>query len=474
MPVRSLRRIPVYTWIPPTEGVIYKITVNDEDITDEILSGEIANSATEKIGSFSFTLSNASETYTNKWSGGEIVKFYADYGSTASTLRFRGTIEKVSYNSNKVTLTGRSYPQLLEITVTKSYSGMTADTILKDLIDTYLTGFTYSNVNSSTNYLVINWYQKPFWDCVKDICYASNFDCYVDSNQDFHFFEVNSIKNSTEIAVHDYNILEVGDFGRDLSAIKNKIIIYGAKVEDLPLIYTKKDDDSIAQYGEKELVINDQNITTIQQAQERVDYELSFNKDPPIVGDVTCIGLPTLQPGENIRISAPYDNLPPAYYKIISFTHEFGDFFKTTLNIEKEGSSIPRIISNRINAEQKLADMPNPNEMNYSWNFDFNTDSGTHSSTEIVDGYLHATSSPGTWISETNTTQDNVSAVEIRVTGDNLSGVSYYASVDDGVTWYNLTLNTQKNVTPGNFLKIKVVLTDTTTKIDSLALLYKT
>ena len=478
MAVKSLQRVPTHIWIPPIYDALYKIEVVGDtttDITDLILGGKLTDGVTETIGNFEFTIDNSAETYTDFWSNNDVSNVYINYAKTATTKRFRGRIEKVSYQNNTVRITGRSESsKLLGITVTKEYAATETSVILKALFDSYATDFTQTNINASTKSVTATWYQKPFWECVQELCHLSGFDCYIDADLDCHYYESGTVNNTTEAVVHDSNLFEVGDFAYDQSLLKNRIIVYGADVGELPLIKTAEDATSQAAYGVKELIINDSSITTETQAQERADYELDISKDPPLVGDVTCKMLAVIQPGENIRISAPYSNLNPAYYKIVTFSHDF-DSLQTNLTIEKEPRKIHHLMRDRISNEQKLSETPNPNEMRYSWNFDYGTDTGTHSTTEITENVLKTDgSASGTWISAVKAESSNRTSCELRVVGETLVGTVYYVSVDDGNNWQGVSPNTSKTLSPpGKNLKIKVELNSADTQIKSLALLYK-
>ena len=345
---------------------------------------------------------------------------------------------------------------------------------MTELFQAYTSGFSYNNINVSSANVTINWYQKPMMECVQELCKMSGFDFYIDADLDVHYFESGSIINSTEGAVHTQNIFETGEFAYDQSQIANRVIVYGANIGDLPLIKTSEDLTSQSTYGIRELIINDSNITTETQAQERADYELALAKDPPLVGDITCKGLATLQPGEKIWISDPDNNLQPNTYKIVSYRHKFEDFHETILTIEKEPQKIYHIIRDRISTEQKITEMPNPYEMKYSWNFDFNTDSGTHSTTQIINGVLKSTASSGTWISSVNSLSSNVIACELRAIGETISGTNFYISTDNGITYQSISLNTSLTLSPpGQNLKIKIILNSADTQIDSLCLLHK-
>jgi len=484
MPVRSLKRVRPFVWIPPVHHPVWKVTIERsdgtvDDVTDFIWEGEVTDAVTEEIGSFSFRIDNSTGQWTNVWSGNEIVRFYADYATEATTLRFRGRIEKVKYKNNDIVVTGRSEAlKLLNITVTKSYTDTETSQILKNLFDTYATEFTYNNVNTSTTSITVNWYQKPFWDCVKELCKAAGFDCYIDANLDCHYFAEKSVKNYQEAMVHDQNILDIGEFAEDLAQIRNRVIVYGAEVEGVPIIYTAEDTDSQSRYGIKEEIISDSNITTIEAARDRAEAELALLKNPPIVGEITSIGLPTLAPGQCIRISAPDSGIQPGWYKIIKFTHKVSteDVMLTTALVEKEAPKIPKLFKQRIEAEQKLADMPNPYELRYSYIIDFNSSVGTHSGTEIVNGVLRlkSGSTTGTWISPAYTHSSDITQVQLKASGSGLAGVVFWVSADNGIHWDAVSKDMVHTVSSsGNKLRIKIQINSSTTEIDSVGVLFK-
>jgi len=481
--IRSGRRIPTFLWVPSTFGTIYKVEVvradnTVDDITDFIFSGEIIDGVTDTIGSFEFLIENGDETRTGIWSGNEVFNFYTDYATSATTKRFRGRIEKVSYQNNAIKITGRSESaKLLGITVTQAFDNVETSVILKSLFTIYASTFTVTNVKVSTTNASFNWYQKPFWECVQDLCHSADFDAYIDSSLDCHYFESGTVNNTTDAAVHDSNLIEVGDFAQDFSLVKNQVIVYGSEIEGLPLIKTAFDQASINANGLKELIIEDSNIVTETQAQEKADFELNLSKDPPIVGDVTCVGLATIQPGERIQISAPASNLPPDFYKIISYKHKIEGFMKTILSIEKEPRKVYHVLRDTISAGQKLSEKTNPNEMKFSIIEPFNLESGTHSSTEITEGRLKlASGSSGNWTSDQTTTSKNVAAVELRVNGETLPGTTYSVTTDGGITFQTISsLNTQVNMSPpGKKIKTKITFASADTQITSYALLYKT
>lgn len=484
MAVRNLKTIKPKIFIPPIYDIEYKIEIVDSsgnvyDITDEIVSGEYTDGITETIGNFTFTIDNDDQTYTNKFSLYDEIRIYSDYDTSATTKRFVGLIEKVSTKEGDIVVTGRSIAsKVMGLTVTYTSTDYTHE-ILSSIVTKYATDITQSNIDtteSTDTIITVNWYQKPFWECVQELCNRSSYDAYINADSDFNYFVSESRENTTEAVVHEYNLEEVGDFTPDLSFVYNRIIVYGAKIEDMQIIWTEEDSDSIDSYDVRELIINDSNIITTNQAKDRALYELSLNKDPPIIGEVTSLGLATILPGEQIRISDQESNLQPKFYNIQKFTQNFSDDVPLTiLTIKKEGNSLVKILKKRIVFESESTETENPNEMKYSWLFTFDDDSGTHTNTEITEGVLKTDgSASGNWVSDLNSLSSNMTHCELRIKGESIPGTIFYVSIDNGTHWQLVSLNTLKTLSPpGQNLKIKVELNSADTQIDSMVLLYK-
>jgi len=467
-------------YISPPRPAKYKLTIDDEDVTNKIVNLEVEDGVTDIIGRFSIEFYNPNNIYTNKWTGMETVRYYKDYETTATTLRFRGRIEKISYQGHKIKLTGRSEAlKFLNITVTKSYINENCDVILKDLIDNYGSSFTYVNVNLCTAKLTVNWSQKPFWECVQELCTASGYDCYVDASLDFHFNIKGSVKNIVEGIIHNKNLVSVGDYGDDIVQSKNRIIVYGAEKDGIKQIYTAEDTANQAIYGIREKVINDSNVTTYEQAKDLADYELAKSKEPVTVGEVKGILLATIQPGEQILVSSPNDNIPGAHYNIVSYKDQVGEGkFFTTVRINKEPKKVSDILKDNIQNIDKAGDKSiNPEEMRYSYDFLFDADSGTHANTEISGGnlQLETGNTSGNWISPRRTVNANITDAYIVAVGEDLSNIIFQVSSNDGVNYEacsnksRITLINQEKK-----LRVKVIFSAATARLDSLQVQYKT
>ena len=480
--VRNLTRITPVVWIPPMFTTIYKLTVERDDgtiddITDLIHMCEIEDGVTETIGRFEFEMWDPNETYVNAWKNNNIVRYYSDYGTSADTLRFRGRMEKISRTGMKLKITGRNEALFyIDLTVTKQYVNQACNDILLDLISSYSTGYTTTNIESSVETLTVNWYQKPFWEAVQELCTAANFDAYIDKDKDWHFFEHGSRSNGDEAIVHESNMIEISDFANDLTQVRNRIIVYGAEQEGIQIIYTAEDTGSQASYGIKEEIVNDQNVTSYDQAKELGDFRLNVLKNPPVVGEIKGILLASIQPGQKIHLSSPEDNIDPQLYEIISYKHDLIGY-TTTVRVSKEPRKISHIFKQLFEAgHKKEQTYANPNEMRYSYNFLFEEDSGTHTSTEITDGVLKLQTgqSSGNWVSVDRTTTSNVSQCYLIMTGETLTGATVQVSGDNGINYQTIVNRGSVTLTnTGTNLVVKVIFSDANTQIQSLAIQYK-
>ena len=477
--IGSQKPIPIHVWIPPAYTPIYKIVVStssqDYDITDYLIKGEYTDGITETIGSFAFTIDNSTENYTTAFSLYDEVKVYLDYGTTASTLRFTGLIERVSKLKNQLVITGRSSAMRAigkNITIDKTD---TRSNILTYIVNIYFSGtISTSGIEEDNETTHASYFEVPFWDVVQDLCKAGR-SAYIDKDYNLQYFLTGSRTNEAEAIVHDQNLISVGDFSPDLQQIYNKVKVYGRDVDGIPILASATADTSLTKGDIKELKITDNSILTVEQAQERANAELEYYKDPPTVGEVTSLGLPTLQPGEKLRISDPPDGLEPKAYEIQSFTHKFSNDepFQTNVTIKKARSSISNILKLRVDFENRVPDNYNPREMDYSLVYDFETDVGTHLRTKILSGVLKTDgSSSGTWTSPLVTLDSKMTDFEIFVNGSNLQGRKLWISTNGGAIWKYI-YETTVSITPGKYIQLKIDIPSEITEIESLGITYK-
>ena len=489
-PVRNLRGIgsrkpiPIFTWIPPGFNPIHKIEVFDvdtgtaHDVTDLVIEGEYTWGVTGTIGKFEFTVDNSAQDFLNIFTPYDEIRVYLDYGATASTIRFKGLIERVSKKDFNLVLTGRGpAAKFMDKNVTYSATDKARSTILTEIIQKYFTDLTTNNLSTDSITSTVNYFEVPFWTVVEDICNQGSFDAYVDADFDFNYFERGSKSNITEAIIHEYNLIETGDFAPDASNISNSVKVYGKEVEGIPILATAPDTVSQGTFGVKDLKIQDASITTVDQAQSRANYELSLNKDAPVVGSVTSLLLPTIQPGEKVRISDPLNELAPDFYEVFEYRQMFNndDPPKTEVTIKKERNKISNILKKRIRYESEAVTNVNPNELDHSIIYDYETDVGTHSGTEITEGVLKLKSgeTTGIWESDVTNVAFEVSFAEVRREGDDLTGLKIYISLDGGANYSQVEGVVGEQVTvAGQNIKVRVIITSTNTRIRALGILY--
>lgn len=465
--------------IPKPRNTHVKIEVNSIDVTGKVMESVWIYPATAGIGTFRILLYNALGQLTNLFNRGDTVKFYAD-NKDNTTLQFWGRIDykkdNISEEGQFLEIEGRHRSFLLtEFLISHSAVSTLTSQILKDIIDKLPVayGFTKNNITDSTDYMDVEWNYRPFWDCVIDLCSFAGFDCYVDNSLDFHYFEENSILNEDEVISEGNNFIKTNDWGVDDYSEKTRVIVMGQDENGLPIVYTAIDDeeDEI-----KEIFIKDSSANTELKVRNLAQSKLSelINRNPQ--GVIESYGLETIKPGDNISIIIPRQKIF-GVYKAIQIKHMFGSKFggwRTELLIEYTGENISKKLENLTEKNSRSSLVDNVNKLNFTWNDNFEEDSGTHSSTEITGGVLKTDGgASGTWISDLRTLSSNATKCEIRVRGQSIPGTLFYLSVDDGVTYQSLTLNTLKNLSPpGNNLKIKIELNSASTQIYSMVLLY--
>jgi hypothetical protein len=474
----------IFVFLPKAFTPRWDITIDGTSIKNDVLEASFSKLATIGIGDFKIKLNNTAAKNSGKWIGSETAYFYADL-TAGTTLKFKGRIDFVKEilgsDGMFIDIEGRHISfSLAEIHVSKAYAAEDGAVILKNLVDTFLTGFTYANVPASIGPpdVTVNWSNKPFWECVNDLCTLCGADCYVDDNLDFHLFLANSIINNNDAVVESYNLRELKGFGTDSYFERTKIIVYGEDDKGLPIIFTKGT-------GTREKIIKDSSIKTMAEAEDRAtkEYSDSTLANIPPQGTSVSYGLPTVEPGENIWISSPRQQIH-GLYKMVDIKHEVGSktgYWKTTCKVEIEEKGTSQVLRDTKRKELALTKIENPNRMEYSYNFTFDdlANIATQSYTQVSGGKLILTTgaTAGVMTTATKAADNTITSVELRYEGANLDASTFEVSADNGVNYQTVVRNTLTTVDHvGTNLKIKVTLTESGTtrpEIDSLCILFK-
>lgn len=470
--------------LPREKDSVSEIKVDGVSILRDYLSATFTKALCPDMGFFKIQLFNADGKFTDKYSGGETVQLFVDF-SNGTTKRFEGVIDKVNNKQRAFEVLeiagGHVSSSLLDITVTKEYTGdKTCDEILKELIDAYLTGYTYTNVKASTVKPNIKWSNKPFWSAVDDLCSVAvanpttllrRFDCYVDDSKDVHFFEENSIENNNEPLWKD-TIIDLGGFGEQSTLAKNKILVYG-NAGGLPIIRLSEDPTAQTSYGLKEQVIFDTDVNTIDFAQEMADVNL-LQKDPQSEGEAKCFVLPTLNPGEKVWVLKPRMGIGKQI-KVAKFTHVY-PLIRTNVILEKK-KDIPGLFRASMLRDLASEDILNPFEMTSSINLTFDdfTNIVSQTNVEIVDGKIKviAGETSGTFTTRVFTQNNNITQVQLKVIGEKTTSAVFKIRTNNGGKLEKINPEALSNVLSGKDIEIKIDLNDADVEIDALALLIK-
>lgn len=484
------RRRQAFVWVPREKNTKYTIYINSVDVTRDVINSEWTRSIIGLESPCKLTLIDSDGAYADTYVGGEVVELLLDF-SDGTTSQWKGKLERPKKKfgaAYTLEVIGSHYQSdLLDVTVTEEYTKTkSADAILKDLIDNYLNTadtpeYTYDDVKpvpDSIPFPTIRWDNKPLWDCIVDLCNLVGFDCYLDSDKNFHFFERESIENTTDAIVWKDNLLEIVDLGTDTIDVKNRIIVYGEDDTGLPIVYQTPDSDatiSQSTYKLKEEIIKDTSIKTYENAKEIGDAELSLQKDTSTKGEIRSIILPDINPGDVIWITNPIQKVH-GQFRIVKYT-QFLPIEQTKVIITKE-KTIPQIFKDRKKAELQLQKITNPFKMTNSFNFPFddlsNIDEILSQDVTVAESNLKISSgSVGTMISNLRTATENITQVHLKVIGDALAETTYWASSDNGDTYTQINLETLTYIPTGTQLRLKVILNNTNTRVDSIALLYK-
>jgi hypothetical protein len=532
-PVRNIRNVRPIIYIPTDSNTVVKIVITTDDGTDYTLlntytgssdsnfclNAEVTRPVTDKLGSFSIRIVNDGGLFYNTFNGGEVVKIYADV-TDASTLIFYGKVDNVMYGLNMtdgffIDLNGRDYPELIDQTVTGIETSGLSSVAMARILYNFYSDITLAFWNETTwaeatfdplgssGEGSVNWntsvsnfpstlinmtYQyKKGYNVITEICQRAGLDCYMYYDITLNRWFLRTFLQSSIITTNGVsygtNLINVDGFGIDTTEVYNRIIVFGKTDSDnVLLLKTKDDTGSQTNLWIKEKVLNEQDLVTMDDVNDKATYELanSINVTTPL-GKLTSICLPNLNPGEVISVSIPYCGINGSY-KVQSLTHSFNDFFTTTIEVTKKAQNFSDLFVPKINYGEFTSGINNPNAMKDSYTIFFD-DANQFSSlinTQLVGGVLNLVppATTGSATSITHTTDYDVIQCEFRkydAIGGGTTDV-YEVSNNGGATWETYDMSTGEPHTfsvLGNNLAFRITLNSTSSAYESVSLLYK-
>ena len=469
-----------------------KLEVDGTDETSKIDQVEFVKPNTTGIGTFKVRLKNASGRISGLYKEGSVVKFFYD-NIDASRRQFWGRVDypkEIIGGSQFLELIGRHRSFILAETKV-NYAATNADpadilrAIIDQLPDEY--GFTKNNIETIGITVDVEWNYVNFWDCVIELCEKAQTDCRIDDDLDFYFHKRDTKVNNNEYIAEGINHIRTIEHGKDDFQEKTRVIAVGQDDKGLPIVYTAI--SSKEGVEKKEFFLRSASANTVQKVKDLAIGKLRELEVRPKQSRYISIGLETLESGQNIHVSVPRQQIfeiPRVLQVKIRFNtrgRSGGVRYETIM--ERELNGIPQILLESIRNERKVAIVQNSNKLNFSHNFDFNNDNLTesHSQTEVRDGLLKLSDSAfnnGRWISDGQTANNNITQVELRYIGKDLTDSKFYFSVMNGIdgSW-ELFTGKELLQSPGNLgknlkLRVDLIKTDLNPQpeLDSLLCLF--
>ena len=508
----------------------------EHDITNFMVRATLNFNATVGVNNFSVDIDNAQGRYMNddatiQFTERDSIDFYYDFTAKASlsTIRLRGYIDAIFHSFNlsdafMLHLEGRGVPRsstydhFADTFVSLQFVGMnnldcfagttgsqdsfgnredgilynsgmvlkvydTLNAIWKDYAS--LSDSNKNSIKSQTGYTQTHtqtYVDQSRLSIGKAVALQGDYDFRIEydsssGNTFFRLFPEESLTNKVEYAAAGKNLISIGRYGNDTTEEYNRIKEIGVTDGNILIFRTKENTSRQQVIWIKDKVETTNALTKnediVAKAVARLDeLDESINK-----GNLQCCMLPTLKPGDRIKLTLPH--ILDVYVKVKSFSVIIDNDVIFNLSLKERETSFESIFKDRINETSNLAIPDNPNGMTNAIVYDF-SDEDDYEIVHcyIVGGvlYLNPTYESGTCTIDIFEADDDVTQCELRVSSIDHQLCSYEVSNNGGVTWEDYTLGTVHTFsTVGSELRVRINLADATLmpKFNKINLLYK-
>jgi hypothetical protein len=217
----------------------------------DLVKAKIHLGCTAEVSSFEVLLQNWDKKYSP---GGTYpitvgLDGHVDIGRGSSIPQLiTCRVESIKYESpspdeHYLRVEGRCWGEkLFRRVVTQKWSSQKGEAVVKDLMDSFA-GLSHTRTgvelveDTDTTFNSLEYEDTPLWDVLKYIAESSDkagiigYDFRVAPDGKFEFFP----KNSKTSPVSLSDILEVGEYRKDIHRIRNKIMVYGLADKSVPL-----------------------------------------------------------------------------------------------------------------------------------------------------------------------------------------------------------------------------------------------
>jgi len=188
----------------------------DQNLTSQVdrCSFKIKKSSTVEVGDDIEVLDGAVKVFA-----GEVINIQKVNLSVPDGLIY--TVQAVDYSF-----------ALQNILISESYTDETIEDIIKDIFDTYVSGFTYTNVDCNFEIEKIVFNNINVIQALKRLVEIVKYEFYVDADKDLHFFQ--KFTNTSPFSLTDTDTDSIKgtlDFKTDGSQIANAVKVRGGEYD---------------------------------------------------------------------------------------------------------------------------------------------------------------------------------------------------------------------------------------------------
>lgn len=235
----------------------------------DVVDCRIHLGATKEVSSFELRLQNWNKKYSPGGTypilvgkTGGIGIGLGTYTPALISLRIEGVkYENPRPNENYVVVSGRCWGEkLFRKTITKTYLNKTGQEVVRDIIENYAElNHTRNEIDqitdTDTTYTLLEYEDTPIWDVLKYIASTADkngiigFDFRVAPDGIFEFFPRGD--KTSQVSLTDK--LEVAEYSKDISRVRNKIIVWGYQARDEPAdmdSWTESTTGWVSDYGD--------------------------------------------------------------------------------------------------------------------------------------------------------------------------------------------------------------------------------
>ena len=475
----SRQEIPQFLWISQDRtNQNWSLTIKGIDVRSRVLSGsKLSWGLIGEDLSCEIILENSDGSLLGEFSENDIIVFRMDL-SGGIIKQFEGEVESVinQYENNSgynLKIIGSHYTiRTVDVTANKDYTNSTISDIRKNLISTYMSGFTSNNVETNNKVISIKFINKPITDCMIDLNIQGEEDCFVDHDKDFHSFLKGSKTNENQALVIYDNMFNLKGLGVDNTTKRNKIKVSG-EVGGIPVIHTSES----TQTRVREKIVTDGSIVDELMAKDVADSELVKELNVDTEGVADCAFIPDLTPGYMTYIVSPDQGIT-APYRLSKFDYKIPD---ESLEVQvSQRRTIAKLFKDRILKDLSQENIINPFDMTRSYVLTFDDESKIVSSSNYVieNGVIRKSTSvtPTIILTITKSSDINANSMSLLVVGSVIDGASFSFIADSLASFQSISPNSLSDttvVTPGKNIQLKITITDNNTRIDTVGLYWR-